>query len=270
MTDNDTSSYRLSVENPRSSSQTFLHGFTNPQRPLTSDYGYGSAPESAHQQLFLTERYDRDKKIRGLNSNDRGTWHLPNQQGNPFVPYNSFNIPSGSGPSRSESIRDLKLPGLPSSLKERIKGPQSLMTLSSSSTSFLRPSPGNPELLLLPPQQLQSQLLQQQLPDATPRLPQGVQFTTNFNTTAVADVDISSVSASISTSTSTALPSSSRDTIGHGSINTVRKEVKKKSISNTGISNQKKNVNTVNTTGSGKQSIVERLANIKSPNPNRK
>ena len=264
MTDNDTSSYRLSVENPRSSSQTFLHGFTNPQRPLTSDYGYGSAPESSHQQLFLTERYDRDKKMRGLNSNDRGTWHLPNQQGNPFVPYNSFNIPSGSGPSRSESIRDLKLPGLPSSLKERIKGPQSLMTLGSSSTSFLRPTPGNPELLLLPPQQLQSQL-----PDATPRLQQqGLQFTTNFNTTALADVDISSVSASISTSTSTstALPSSSRDTIGHGSINTVRKEVKKKSISNTGIQNQKKNVNTVNTTGSGKQSIVDRLANIKSPN----
>jgi hypothetical protein len=235
MTENDTSSYRLVVENPRSSSQTFLHGFTNPQRPLTSDYG--SVPESSHQQLYLTERYDRDKKVRGLNSNDRGTWHLPNQQGNPFVPYNSFNIPSG--PSRSESIRDLKLPGLPSSLKEKMRGPQSLMTLGSSSPPFLRPSPSSPE------QQQQQQQQQQQLPDATSRL--GMQFTTST------DVGISP----------TLLPST-RETIGHGSINTVRKEVKKKSVAHTGTQNQKKNANTVNT-GSGKQSIVDRLVNINMP-----
>ena len=231
MTENDTSSYRLVVENPRSSSQTFLHGFTNPQRPLTSDYG--SVPESAHQQLYLTERYDRDKKVRGLNSNDRGTWHLPNQQGNPFVPYNSFNIPSG--PSRSESISDLKLPGLPTSLKEKIRGPQSLMSMSSSSTSFLRPS-DNPE---------------QQLPDATTR--QGLQFNTNT----------SSSKADVGTPSNSILPSS-RETIGHGSINTVRKEVKKKSVAHTGTQNQKKNANAVNT-GSGKQSIADRLVNINIP-----
>jgi hypothetical protein len=232
------SATRPDRDEAKSVSQPFSQSFSDPQRPLLSDYSV--VPKSSNQQLFLADKYDKDKKVLGLNSNDRGTWHLPTQQGNPFNPYNSFNMPPDHG--RDETGREMKLPGLPITLRNRVN-------ISSSAVSFTNAEASNSN-----PFSLHSSLFPVSLPDTLTR-EQGAAMTLGNETNLFSTLPIP------------------KSLVGPSGVN-LKKEVKKKSVAHTGIQNQNKAVRNMNsgggtaagktTTGLGKQSssLVDRLINI--------
>lgn len=123
------------VEGLRSVPSSFYHGFLDPQQPLTAEFNTGPESAGSTQQLFLTEKFDKDKRARGLNCNERGTWHLPVEQGNPFNAYNTFNISPGL---KNENGKEIRLPGLPTLLKEKISSLNSPLQFSSNLSPPLR------------------------------------------------------------------------------------------------------------------------------------